>query len=68
MTKNEATERAKLLWPGKRPDVTAAIGKGVPAPGDTQWWIDLGNESHGLDVNGHVTCHESCKRKEESLK
>lgn len=53
MTKNEATERANAIWPGKALSIIMeSIGSGcyVTVGGDDRW--------HRLDWHGHIRCRE----------
>jgi hypothetical protein len=61
MTKNEAIERASKIW--RTIDVTVHLTAGT-------WWVDAGPKDqtgrvHTLDDNGHVTCHDVCKARED---
>jgi len=69
VTKNEALERAALVW-GKERVISVQDFNGN-APG--MWWVNLrpagrasdtrarNYSAHSLDANGHVNCHGDCK-------
>lgn len=63
MTKNEAIDRAKKIWPGRKITVSPReYDRGA-------WVIDLGDDgvSHVIDVNGHTDCHKVCADLEAKL-
>lgn len=66
MTYNEALERAKKIW-GNNVQVVRASNYQIP--GKTEWNAHWGNASiwHGMDCNGHPTCHFRCMKIEEGL-
>lgn len=64
MTRNEALERARLIW-GERvmwlPE--------QPSRADGMWEVALNDGSgiHFLDRNGHTACHNYCSKREEQF-
>lgn len=65
MTKQQAYQIAKKIWPGKRPSIFPAVAS-IHTAGTVQWWVDVGNQSHALDVDGKPICHEECITRAES--
>jgi len=62
MTRFEAEDRAKRIWPADAVDDLF--------PGDAgMWYVCLAGDGrlHMMDGNGHTICHEHCARSEEKL-
>jgi hypothetical protein len=71
MNRLEAQERAKKIW-GPNCNVTRSF-QGNTQPGKVEWWVDKNTKNpsmpvtnHGLDCNGHPTCHKECMAGERS--
>lgn len=74
LTRNEAIERAAKIWGARvvvngpfRLAITCVSGA-TSATHDVEWWIDTPDGlHHGLDANGHTTCHRGCADLEARL-
>lgn len=80
MTRNEAEERAKRIWPNstfvlvKIQNRRTAWPTGNP---EHDWFVDEQKAEtpqgrairvHILDTNGHTCCHPECAKKESALR
>lgn len=66
MTRAEALDRARALWPSQ-PTISVFLANRLAEPGEIEWWIDGAPIIHSLDPNGHAMCHAECADREAQL-
>lgn len=73
MTRLEAEERARAIWGDDVLDVDGPMLMQITRwpsgrSNTTEWWVSTKDgDHHGLDQNGHTTCHDACSEREAAI-